>query len=211
MTTTPGSPDGRRTRGAASRRALIDATLLVIERDGMAGVSHRTVTREAGLGPTAVTYHFGSIDHLLLSAVQAGTSRWVEGLADRFTGSFLDDLVALLLHEAEHHRDRLIADNELYVHAARRPALREAAGAWPEALIAPLGPLDEVQRRTLIAAIDGLSIQMVHADGPLDEAVVRAVLAQAMPERRPAGPSAPDTATPTSTRASSDETATTPP
>ncbi len=181
MNTTDPALDGRRARGDASRQALIDATLAVIERDGIAGVSHRAVTREANTSATAVTYHFGSIDNLLLSAIHAGTTRWVDGLTGRFTGSFLDDLVELLLFEAEHHRTRVIADNELYVYAARRPALRHAASAWPKALIAPLEPLNEVDRRSLIAAIDGLSIQMVHSDEPLEASVVRAVLAKAMP------------------------------
>jgi hypothetical protein len=41
--------DGRRRRGNQRRRALLDATLRVIGRDGLAAVTQRTVAAEAGL------------------------------------------------------------------------------------------------------------------------------------------------------------------
>ena len=71
-TAAPGSAvDGRRLRGERARRALIEATLAVIERDGLAGVTHRAVTREADLPATSAAYHFASIDDLLEASLLA--------------------------------------------------------------------------------------------------------------------------------------------
>lgn len=172
--------DGRRARGQASRRALLEATLAVIQRDGASGVTHRAVTTEAGTSPSAITYHFGSIDELFVSAIRAGTERWSAAVHEELSGSFTDDLAALLLAATLQQRERLTAELELYVLAARRPALRESAVAWAEAIIEPLGELDEVTRRSVLAAIDGLCIQLLLADEPLDVAVVSAVLDRAL-------------------------------
>lgn len=61
--------DGRKARGERRRREIIDATLRVVERDGVAGVTHRTVAREAGVPTASTTYHFASLDDLLLATL----------------------------------------------------------------------------------------------------------------------------------------------
>jgi len=45
--------DGRQARGERARAALITATLQVIEREGIGRVTHRNVTRVAGLPATS--------------------------------------------------------------------------------------------------------------------------------------------------------------
>ncbi|HEX8867241.1 MAG TPA: TetR family transcriptional regulator, partial [Lentzea sp.] len=49
--------DGRKARGEKKRRAIVEATLRVIEREGISGVTHRSVAREAGVPTTAPTYY----------------------------------------------------------------------------------------------------------------------------------------------------------
>jgi DNA-binding transcriptional regulator YbjK len=61
--------DGRRARGEKRRAEIIEATLRVIERDGVAGVTHRTVAAEAGVPTTSTTYHFTSLDDLLTATL----------------------------------------------------------------------------------------------------------------------------------------------
>ena len=41
----------------------------MIERDGVAGVTHRSVAREAGVPTTASTYYFATLDDLLIATM----------------------------------------------------------------------------------------------------------------------------------------------
>jgi DNA-binding transcriptional regulator YbjK len=174
------STDLRRARGEASRQALLDATLRILERSGPQGVTHRAVAREAGISAQAVGYHFGSIDEVFVSAIQAATGHWPELMRQANTGSTARDLATVLIGEAESSRARLIAEVELYLHAARRPALRAAATAWTDAVAELFGDLDEVAHRGLIAAMDGLCLQLLIAEEPLSIDVVTAIVERAL-------------------------------
>src|SRR5690606_3613489 len=63
--------DGRKGRGEKRRQEIIEATLRVIERDGVAGVTHRSVAREAGIPTASTTYHFATLDDLLIATLIA--------------------------------------------------------------------------------------------------------------------------------------------
>ena len=64
-----GQVDGRQARGERARAALIAATFQVIEREGIGRVTHRNVTRVAGLPATSAAYHFDTINDLLEAAL----------------------------------------------------------------------------------------------------------------------------------------------
>ncbi|NEB66137.1 TetR family transcriptional regulator, partial [Streptomyces fulvissimus] len=74
MPTDPGpggaETDGRRARGAETRRHLLDATVRVIERDGVTGVTHRAVAAEAGVTKSVASYHYPAVDDLLTAALR---------------------------------------------------------------------------------------------------------------------------------------------
>lgn len=63
--------DGRRLRGEQRRSELLQATLTVIERDGVAGVSHRAVASVADVSVASITYHFPTLDDLLVAALRS--------------------------------------------------------------------------------------------------------------------------------------------
>jgi DNA-binding transcriptional regulator YbjK len=175
------TPDGRRARGQARRDALIAATLRVLERDGAAGVSHRSVATEAGVPTASVGYHFDGIDDLLVSALVHSTEEWTARLAAASTGSHVGDLAQLLTDEARDHPGLIVAEYELYLLAVRRPALRPAATAWLDAALGPAGDgLDEIGRRTMVAVLDGLCLSSLLQDEPPDAATTRAVLERAL-------------------------------
>ncbi|MGH3520758.1 MAG: TetR/AcrR family transcriptional regulator [Haloechinothrix sp.] len=169
--------DGRRARGERRRKEIIDAALRIIERDGVAGVTHRTVAREAGIPTASTTYHFATLDDLLLAALiscardMATEVYWMidrarsrEGLrrsSDSTTGgpSAADEVSALLAEALGPRRGRTMAEYELYLLAARRPALRPAARRWLDVLTSMVRHDDEVAFRVFLAGIDGLLIQ----------------------------------------------------
>jgi DNA-binding transcriptional regulator YbjK len=155
----PESVDGRRARGDRRRAELIDATLRVIERSGVAGVTHRAVATAAGVPPAAATYHFGGIDDLLLAALREANERYgraLRELAD--SGGGAAALAAFLAGVCREHRGRLVAEYELYLLAARRPALRLEAAQWTEILCGYLRGCssDDTAVRAAAAAVDGL-------------------------------------------------------
>ncbi|WP_197319647.1 TetR/AcrR family transcriptional regulator [Saccharomonospora sp. NB11] len=164
--------DGRRARGEKRRNEIIEATLRVIERDGVAGVTHRTVAKEAGIPTTSTTYHFASLDDLLIATLiscardMATEVYWMIDRA-RSRGSRGADEVANLLAEAlGPRRGRTMAEYELYLLAARRPELRPAARRWLDVLTSMVQHDDEVPFRVFLAGIDGLLIQGLIDDEP---------------------------------------------
>jgi DNA-binding transcriptional regulator YbjK len=146
--------DGRKARGEKRRTELIEATLRIIERDGVAGVTHRTVAAEAGVPTTSTTYHFSSLDDLLIATLiscardMATEVYWMIDRA-RSRGSRGAEEVAVLLAEA------------LGPRRGRTMAVRHD---------------DEVAFRVFLAGIDGLLIQGLIDDGPPSAEELRPVV-----------------------------------
>jgi AcrR family transcriptional regulator len=66
---------------ASGKRAqIIEATMRLIARDGVAALSTRKITREAAVNLAALYYLFGSKDDLLLAVLDAATSAMIATL-----------------------------------------------------------------------------------------------------------------------------------
>jgi DNA-binding transcriptional regulator YbjK len=173
--------DGRRMRGEQRRSELLRATLAVIERDGVAGVSHRAVAAAADVSVASITYHFPTLDDLLVAALTWAAEDLAAELHER--GSELgarpaDELARLIEHSLVRRRGRTLALYELYLYAARRPDLREVAGAWLEPLteIARAFTADPHKAGLLVAALDGLLIQALIGAREVDRTDIAALL-----------------------------------
>jgi len=154
--------DGRRAKGERRRRALIEATLRVVERDGAAGVSHRSVSREAGLPTSASTYYFDGVDDLLTAALTSCMTEDATNVRAIAAGSGdVRRAFALELARQVASPGRLIAEYELFLLAARRPELRESTDHWMAAVtdLARRFTTDPVRVRVFVGALDGLLIQ----------------------------------------------------
>jgi TetR/AcrR family transcriptional regulator, regulator of biofilm formation and stress response len=163
--------DGRRRRGATRRRELLDATLRVIARDGPAGVSQRRVAEEAGVPPSAVLYHFASVDDLLVSTLVEVNDRYVAELEVVTT---LAGLAALI---AASDRSTLVAEYDLFLLAARRGDLQGEVDRWDTALRHVAERLAPGRAAVLVAVVNGLYLQAAVAG--IEEAAVLAVLRSA--------------------------------
>lgn len=73
----------------SNRSHLVEGTLRCLERLPPERITARAIAAEAGANIASITYHFGSKDRLLTTAVIEGLDRWLADIADR-----LDDLAA---------------------------------------------------------------------------------------------------------------------
>jgi len=62
----------------ANKEALLDAAERLLVREGASGISTRQLAREAGQNHGLVHYYFGSVDELLMQALERFTNRVLE-------------------------------------------------------------------------------------------------------------------------------------
>ncbi|WP_433662290.1 TetR/AcrR family transcriptional regulator [Nocardia sp. CA-128927] len=135
------APKARKHRasGTARRDALLAATVEVVADRGMAGVTHRTVTEQAGVPLATISYFFESIDDLAAEALRVFTAERVKvmsSLSDVLSGQPLDlpELASLVANSAAANRTQSMAIFEAFLHAGRRPDQRAMVAAALAAL-----------------------------------------------------------------------------
>ncbi|WEB39542.1 TetR family transcriptional regulator [Streptomyces yunnanensis] len=181
--------DGRKAKGARRRRALLEAAVRVVARDGAAGATHRTVAQEAGLPTTATTYYFDSIDALLTAALtscmEADSARVRELIEAPPAADGTDRIRGLALFMADQLADRshLLAEFELCLRAARRPELRDTTSRWTATLadFARLFTDDRLRITLFTHAYDGLLLKALLGDEPTTVADFEAMLRELLP------------------------------
>ena len=176
--------DGRKLRGQRRRAQIIEATLTIVRRDGAAGVTHRTVAKEAGITTSLTLYYFATLDDLLVAALTSVTNtytRRIRQLIDTEDDP-LDGLARLIAESAGPGRERALAERELSTLAARRPALRPAARGWRDnvAELAQTHTDDPDAIEAFVALCDGLCAAILLDDHDPDPDHIRAVLSKAL-------------------------------
>jgi DNA-binding transcriptional regulator YbjK len=164
-------------RGTRRRQELLDATLVVLAEHGTRGVTHRAVSEAAGASLGLTRYWFTTREQLLeaalrhvaqrditamtlsLEAVMAQTPR--DELPHRVAAVFADGLA----------EDRVgaLARYELFLEAARNPALGDALRAWGDSyreLIARLlraasNAQDDGRSTLVLDAVNGLLLEQL--------------------------------------------------
>jgi DNA-binding transcriptional regulator YbjK len=130
------SPTRRPRRYDPERRERIAAAAIrVVARDGIEGLTHRTVAKEADVPLGSTTYHFADKDDLLRAAIELAeaNNRDVMGqMLDTFEPQ--TDLALAVARLVEtltiDLRDQLLVEYELFLAARSRPALRDGASRW---------------------------------------------------------------------------------
>lgn len=69
--------------GEDTRTRIIEAALETVRSEGLVGTSARVIARTGGFNQALVFYHFGSIDELLLAALERANDRRIERFGDR--------------------------------------------------------------------------------------------------------------------------------
>ncbi|MEV5826528.1 TetR family transcriptional regulator [Spirillospora sp. NPDC052242] len=180
--------DGRRLRGRRRRAQIIEATLAVVRRDGAAGVTHRTVAKEAGITTSLTLYYFATLDDLLIAALTSVTDEYTRRIRELIESDDdpVDGLARLIAESAGEGRERALAERELSTLAARRPVLRPAARRWRDnvAELARTRTDDPDAIEAFVALSDGLCTAILLDDGEADPAHIRAVLGKALQRTR---------------------------
>ncbi|MFE8943227.1 TetR/AcrR family transcriptional regulator [Streptomyces sp. NPDC007856] len=168
------------------RRRLIDAAIRVVGRDGIAGLSHRSVAAEADVPLGSTTYHFATLEELMVAALRQSNENFGRVLAEQLPKDGEGDLAAELARALgawlDGDRTGVELEYELYLEALRRPALRPVAAEWTEAAAALLARrTDPVTARALLALLDGICLQVLLTGGSYDEGYARAALSRLIP------------------------------
>ncbi|WP_326764924.1 TetR family transcriptional regulator [Streptomyces sp. NBC_01591] len=164
------------------RDRIIDAAIRVVGAKGIAGLSHRSVAAEADVPLGSTTYHFASLDELLIAALRRSNENFAEvlreskALADP-AADLAEELAGLLGEYFSGGRGRAELEYELYLAALRRPALRPVAAEWTDCTAELLSRrTDPATARALIALMDGICLQVLLTGGEYDEAYAREML-----------------------------------
>ncbi|MFE5397674.1 TetR/AcrR family transcriptional regulator [Streptomyces sp. NPDC056568] len=166
------------------RRRIIDAAIRVVGRKGIAGLSHRSAAAEADVPLGSTTYHFATLDELLVAALRQAGEGFAKVVAAHPALSDPDadlpgELARVLGAWLAGDRTGVELEYELYLAALRRPALRPVAAEWAEGVGALLADrTDPVTARALVAVLDGICLQVLLTDTPYDEEYAREVLAR---------------------------------
>ncbi|MEU3617816.1 TetR family transcriptional regulator [Streptomyces sp. NPDC006872] len=169
------------------RQRIIDAAIRVVGEKGLSGLSHRSVAAEADVPLGSTTYHFATLDELMIAALRQANEGFAKVVAAR--GGLADarvdlptELAGLLGEWLAGDRTGVELEYELYLAALRRPALRPVAAEWADDLSALLvRRTDPLTARALLALMDGICLQVLLTDVPYDEGYAREALARLMP------------------------------
>ncbi|CCK75160.1 MAG: TetR family transcriptional regulator [Oleispira antarctica] len=160
---------GRKTSRAGSelrRRLILEASLRIVIREGVRGIRHRAVAKEADVPLAATTYYFKDIQELIndtftlyaeqsLEIVTQFSRRLYEPLensdgktfveamnsAEDMSGIIADSMTQYVVEQITQHRDALIAEQAFRYEAILSPHLRKLGEVHKLALIQKLTEL----------------------------------------------------------------------
>ncbi|NGO43387.1 TetR/AcrR family transcriptional regulator [Streptomyces ureilyticus] len=169
------------------RRRIIDAAIRVVGAKGLGGLSHRSVAAEADVPLGSTTYHFKTLDELMVAALRQANEGFAKLVVAR--GALEDpgsdvaaELAGLVGEWLAGDRTGVELEYELYLAALRRPALRPVAAEWCQDLADRIAlRTDPVTARALAALLDGICLQVLLTGVEYDEEYARDVLARVIP------------------------------
>lgn len=166
------------------RQRIIDAAIRVVGAKGIAGLSHRSAAAEADVPLGSTTYHFATLDELLVAALRQANEGFAKvvrsrGALEDPSADLAGELAGLLGEWLAGERTGVELEYELYLAALRRPALRPVAAEWCEAFAEPLAQrTDAATARALVALMDGICLQVLLTGAEYDEGYARTMLAR---------------------------------
>jgi AcrR family transcriptional regulator len=115
------------TRGQATRARIIEALLATLAGEGFAGATARGIARTGGFNQALIYYHFGSIENLMVAALQHFSEQRLERYREALDGiGSVTELIGALgvLYEQDLHHGRVAAVQEIVAGCSSSPELR---------------------------------------------------------------------------------------
>lgn len=115
------------TRGEATRTRIIEAMLGTLASEGFAGASARSVARIGGFNQALIYYHFGSLESLMVAALQHFSERRLERYREALAGvRTVSELISSLavLYEQDVASGRVAAVQEIVAGSSSSVELR---------------------------------------------------------------------------------------
>jgi DNA-binding transcriptional regulator YbjK len=164
------------------RNRIIDAAIDCIAEVGVAGTSHRKVAALADVPLGSMTYHFDSMDELLVEAFTRFATTIAEAFEQRLrtasdAHAALEAIVDLIHVDLQRSNREQVVTYELYTLAARQARFRSITNKWMRASRTALSrhfPTDTVQM--LDAYIEGAALHIALDTEPQDRTHTRAAL-----------------------------------
>jgi AcrR family transcriptional regulator len=119
------SPAGR---ADTTRERLVRAALKTLTQEGFFGTTARAIARSGKLNQALIFYHFGSVDRLLLAALDATSRDRLERYRTELAGvTRLSDLVEVMarLYKEDVLSGHITAIQEMVAGGSSMPALRK--------------------------------------------------------------------------------------
>jgi DNA-binding transcriptional regulator YbjK len=170
---------------------ILETTLELVGSSGLEAVTHRAVSRAAGVSLGAISHHFPSREVLLEATLAHAGEREVRRLNELAialqtrlfdTDEWIDAMSSALARDLARERTQRLAQYELLLASARKPRLRTLARAWREAhqQVAAVGMRaagstdPDGHGRLLVAAITGMLLKQLADPQPrFEEEILR--------------------------------------
>jgi len=155
------------------REAMIEATVRIVAREGVAAVTHRRVAAEAGVALSSTTWHFATKADILEAGLRWAAHREVEGIAaiavrlgdtDFDAAAWADALGDWLVEQVTTDRDLAVALYRLQVELLGTAGALDVHREWGEGLRAvgervlahSSTSTPAIDLRLIVGALDGL-------------------------------------------------------
>ena len=162
------------------RESMVEATVRIVAREGVAAVTHRRVAAEAGVALSSTTWHFATKADILEAGLRWAAHREVEGIAaiagrlageDLDLSAWADALGDWLIGQVTTERELAVALYRLQVELLGTPGALEVHREWGEGLRAigervlahSSSSTPAIDLRLVVAALDGLRMGALSA------------------------------------------------
>jgi AcrR family transcriptional regulator len=121
--------------GEKTRKRIVDAALKTLQKEGFAGATSRAIARAGGFNQALIFYHFGSLDGLLLAALDQTSeerlARYRDAVANAETAEDLAEVAASIYAE-DRDRGHMTVVSQMVAGSVARPELAKEVVARME-------------------------------------------------------------------------------
>jgi AcrR family transcriptional regulator len=118
-----------RTTGEKTRQRIVDAALKTLKKEGFAGATSRAIARAGGFNQALIFYHFGSLDALLLAALDKTSAerlqRYRKAVDEASTAEELAEVAATVYAEDRDRGHMTVVSQMVAGSVSRRELARE--------------------------------------------------------------------------------------